>query len=170
MFRTGSCEHPTSWAVGGMGKCRPPALSPPERALSNPCPSGTLPAAGKSFKLVLLCWVSAGSTQHACHPLATGVLASQSAPTLPVSSPINHKSLVQCGFVFQNRSPGPGVQDSRALIPCLLRSSPSLVGWDVGRAWVLIDQFCHFVFLYVGFSSPGTDGLSCHLKVIFRFG
>ena len=45
-FVAGSHKCPTSWAEGRLLKCCPPALSPAERALSKPHPSGTPPTAG----------------------------------------------------------------------------------------------------------------------------
>lgn len=78
----GSCEYPTCWAEGEAGKCHPPTLSPAETAPSNLHPSATPPAAGKSFKMLPLFWVSEAPSENVCPPQVAGVFNSQNAPTL----------------------------------------------------------------------------------------
>lgn len=86
-FAVGSHECLATWVIGVLGNHHPPALSPPERVPSNPHPSGTVPAADKSFRLLTVCWVSAGPMECACPQQVTGLSASQRAPSLPGVQP-----------------------------------------------------------------------------------
>lgn len=85
-----------------------------------------------------------------------------------VSSSVNHQNPVQCVLMFPE-------QISRAryaefLVACPL-PTPFLflppVGWDGGRAWVLLHHsFATLPFL-CHLSSLGIGGLFCSLRVIF---
>lgn len=78
-FGAGSCEHPTSWAEGGMGKQHPSDLSPVERPPSNRHLSGTFPAA--SFHTAASMLGLSRTDDAGLSSRSAGVSPSQSAST-----------------------------------------------------------------------------------------
>lgn len=64
-FRAGFHKCLAIWTLGGLGKCCPPALTPPETFLSDSISLLAISSADKSSKLLPLIWVSAGLIEHA---------------------------------------------------------------------------------------------------------
>lgn len=124
---------------GRSGEC-PPALSPVERTLSTPHPSGTLLAAGESFKLPPVLLLS--GAKGTCLLSTSGrSSASQSPPALSGVQPPNHQSPLQWELVFPEQSSRSRCAEFLGAYPLSTPfSSLLLVGWDRGRSGVLIDQ------------------------------
>lgn len=118
-----------------------PVLSLLEKVPSDSQPSSALPKASKSFKLLSLCWVSEGSTEHTSLPQATRVSASRSAPSIHCVQPLIFKAYSNGDLPSWSRSPEPvcwvGFLSIYFLPTPLLSLPPG--GWDGRRAWILIN-------------------------------
>lgn len=84
-FGAGSCRSPNSWVNRARGASSPCPFSSGESSPS-PRPSGTLPAAGTSFKQPPLCWVPMGPMEHAC-PRSNKSLSLSECSALPGVQP-----------------------------------------------------------------------------------
>lgn len=122
-----------------MEKCHLLALSPLKKASLDPCPSGTLPKASNSFKLLLLRWVSEGSTEHAGSPQVVRVLALHTAPNLSRVQPQSSKPSAM-RLTVSNQISRPRCAEFLRVYPL---HTPFLsvlfVGCNGGRVWISIN-------------------------------
>lgn len=133
----GSCGCSTCSAEGSLGRCHLPALSPAETAPSSPWPSGSPPTAGKSFKLLPLCWVSVGPGERAVlHRQPVSRPARAFHPSLVSSPATDHQDPMQCGRVFLERIFRARCAEVLGPCPLLLCPSSPCLWARMGEGWV----------------------------------